>query len=522
MSQWNMRANLHIYVGYCLLSTITACHSASGAGASSATSSGAQVRSFIATTMAEADAGVAAVSADAAPLAQGLPASPPAADTAPSVRLPTIQRSRLPNGIELNVVEHRALPVVHVQILLRGAGAIFDPANKMGLASFTAELLREGAGALGSAEIAARIDASGARISTDTGDDALKITLDVLPERLTDMLTLVGSLIAHPRFDQPELERLRRRELDRLQQEQTEPSWLSQRPFYRALYPAGHPYSRFDTTPAVLRSLTRDDVVRFHHAQYVAGSMVVVAVGAVSAEEFTLTASRAFAEISQGNVTEPAFAPVAAPVASAARTILLVNRPNSQQSYVRVGRVGPRRSDPVWPSLAVSNQVLGAAPSSRLFVDLRERRSLTYGVYSRVSSAVHEGVVSASGSTRTPTTGEFVGALLAHLDGMSSVDVPDEELSGARRVLQNRFTTSIATAADLTGKITDLRQYGLPDDWFDSYRTALSTVSAQDVRASSNTYWSTTHSVIVVVGDVRRVLPQLRPFGTVRVLRLGE
>jgi predicted Zn-dependent peptidase len=467
------------------------------------------------------DAVSASVSAsDGASMASGLPSEPPQPGAVASVQLPPIVHSSLGNGIALNVVEHRALPVVHVQVLLRAAGASHDPAGKMGLANFTAELLREGAGALGSAEIAAQIDASGSRLSTVTEDDAVKITLDALPERLGAMLDLIGLLLTQPRFEPSELERLRRRELDRLQQESTEPSWLSQRPFYRAIYGEGHPYGRFDTTPAVIREITREDVVAFHRAHYVGGSISIVAVGAVDPREFALQASHALDRVPAGTAADPTFSPVPQ---RTGRQVFLVDRPGSQQSYVRVGQAGPARRDTIWPALAVSNQILGAAPSSRLFVDLRERRSLTYGVYSRVSSAAHEGIVSASGATRTQTTGEFVTALLAHLDRMATEPVGEQELSSARQVLINRFVTSVETAANITAKIAELRMFGLPDDWYEDYRSQLRSIDVTQVTATSQTFFATARAVIVVVGDARRVLPQLRSVSSsVRVLRAGE
>jgi zinc protease len=462
------------------------------------------------------DAGEGGVAEQAA---EPFPTTAPTAGAGVEFRLPPVRRTRLTNGVSVAVVEHRALPVLHVRVILRGAGSLFDPRDRPGLASITAELLREGVTGMDSRAIAAALDGAGASLGTDTGDDSVTLRLDTLPERADATLALVGRLLAEPTFPPDELDRLRRRELDRLAQEMADPAWLASRPFFRATYGEAHPYGRFDTTPAVLRAIRREDVLAFHRAHVRAGSITVVAVGATTSESFTQLAQRAFGAIAQGEVPRPTMP--AAPVREA-RQIFIVDRPASAQAYVRVGRVGVRRNDPSWASLTVANQVLGASPSSRLFVDLRERRSLTYGVYARVSAAVDEGVVSASGSTRLERCGEFVNALLEHLDRMGAEAVPEDELERARTVVQNRLPTSIATAGDLATRVSELELFSLGDDYFDQYRTRVAAVTSATVREAGQRFYGTRASVVVVVGPARTLRPALAGLGPVTVLRPGQ
>lgn len=460
-----------------------------------------------------------AVEVSAAIAEDGLPSSPPPIGEAPRFRMPRIERTTLSNGARVAFVEHRALPVLHVRVLLRGAGSLFDPVDRPGLASFVAQLSREGVAGMDSRAIAEAFDGAGARLSTDVDDDAATLTLDVLPERAEATLTLLGRVLREPTFDPRELEKLRRRELDRLAQEMADPAWLSSKPFYREVYGRGHPYGRFDTTREALRSITRDEVVSFHRARVTGGSLVVVGVGALRAEEFASLARRAFDGLPAGSTARPTMPALAA---REARQVFIVDRPASAQAFVRVGRVGVRRDDARWPALAVANQILGASPSSRLFVDLRERRSLTYGVYTRVRAAIDEGVVSASGSTRLERTGDFVRALIEHMDGMAREPVPEAELERARRVVQNRLPTSVATASDIAARVSELELYALGDRYFDEYSARVGAVSADDVRAAARDCFETARSVIVVVGPARRLRPMLLEFGSVTVLRPGE
>jgi zinc protease len=453
-------------------------------------------------------------------VAQAFPSQAPELSAAASIRWPQIQRSALGNGVSVAFVEHRALPVLHVRVILRGAGALFDPPSRPGLASITAELLREGITAMDSRAIAAAFDGAGARFETDVSDDAVTLSLETLPERAEQTLALVAKLVAEPTFPQDELDRLRRRELDRLAQEMADPAWLSQRPFFRAVYGAQHPYARFDTTPEALRAIRRDEVTRFHREHFLkGGSISIVAVGALEPSAFSQLAERAFGAIPQGAVARPAMPAIPT---RAAREVFIVDRPASAQAFVRVGRVGPKRSDALWPTLAVANQVLGAAPSSRLFVDLRERRSLTYGVYSRVTQKVDEGVVHAAGSTRIERAGDFTRALLEHLDRMAAEDVPAEELARAQRVVQNRFPVSFATASDLAARVSESLLYGLDQSYYEGYPARAAAVTSGNVREVGARFFASSTAVIVVVGPARTLRPMLQGLGPITVLRPGQ
>ncbi|MBL8678683.1 MAG: insulinase family protein [Myxococcales bacterium] len=508
----------HLIVCASMVALVAGCPR-QGDGEGQGRSSGGQSTGPVGSADASAIDATNAAVADAGAASEPFPTEPPTAAAGVEFRLPAVRRTRLTNGVSLALVEHRALPVLHVRVILRGAGALFDPRDRPGLASITASLLREGATGMDSRAIAAALDGAGASLDTDVGDDAITLSLQTLPERAEATLSLVGKLLSEPTFPVDELDRLRRRELDRLAQEMAEPAWLSFRPFYRAVYGEAHPYSRFDTTPAALRAMQRSDVVGFHRDHVKGGAITVVAVGAITSDAFSQLAQRAFGAIAPGEVARPTMPAVPAPES---RRVFIVDRAGSAQAYVRVGRIGVRRNDPSWAALTVANQVLGASPSSRLFVDLRERRSLTYGVYSRVSAAVDQGVVSASGSTRLERCEDFVTALLEHLDRMGSEPVAADELTRARTVVQNRLPTSIATAGDLAARVAELELFSLGDDYFDRYRERVAEVSSAAVREVGQRYYGSATSVIVVVGPARQLRAKLARFGAVTVLRPAQ
>ena len=155
-----------------------------------------------------------------------------------------------------------------------------------------------------------------------------------------------------------------------------------------------------------------------------------------------------------------------------ARDVIVVDRPESAQSVIVIGNAAVTRASVDYLPLVVANQVLGGSAAARLFMDLRERRSLTYGAYSTITDTVGTGAFRASASVRNDVTGEAVEAFFEHLVRIRTERVPAAELTDAHRYLSDSFPLR-RYARKIAGLISDLRIFGLPDDYWDRYRTAV-------------------------------------------------
>ncbi len=432
------------------------------------------------------------------PHAPAVRMDPPANGPARDVHLPAVRRRRLANGIELNAVEYHTLPVLHVRLTVR-AGSAHDPANLPGLASITGDMLKEGTRAHASAQLAEAIEFVGGSLDVSTSSDATVISVSVLKDHAETALNLLAEVLTQPTFPQGELDKLKRRENDRLERSQNDPSWLSRRAFAGALYGAQHPYGRFDTTPDVLRRLTRNDIVGFHRTRYVGGNMTAVIVGDLAPAQVDALVNRTLGRVRAG--TSPALTYPAAPAAATARQVVLVHRPNSPQSVVRIGNLGLRRRDDDYVPLSVATHYLGGGASARLFMDLRELRSLTYGAYARVGEAVDVGTWSASGQVRTPATGDAMYAFFRHLECATTTAAPDAEMAQTRSYLVDSFPLSIETPGNIADLIVGMRLFGLADDWYDNFRTRVQGVDGATALATAQRYVHPDRALVVVVGD---------------------
>jgi len=438
--------------------------------------------------VAAADAG--------APEAAPLRVTPPTPGPARDVRLPAVRRSRLANGLEVNAVAYNTLPVLHIRLMVR-AGSSHDPANLPGLASLTGDMLKEGCRGRTSAQIAEAIAFVGGSISVSTTQDGTTFSISVLKDHAETAFTLLADILTTPTFPASELEKLRRRELDRLERSVNDPGWLSRRAYYQALYPATHPYARIDTSPEVLRRITRNDVVTLHRNRYVAGAMQLTVVGDVTQAQLDPLLGHTLGRIRRGVAPGINF-PVAPPATG--RQVILIDRPGSAQSVIRVGNLALRRNDESWTPFAVANQLLGGGVSSRLFMDLRELRSLTYGAYARVSENVGMGSWFAGGQVRNAVTADALQAFLQHLECLSTETAPEAELAQTRSYIVDSFPLTIETPGNVADLVSGMRFFDLPDDYFDTYRTRVGQVTPAAALEAARQFIRPAASVVVVVG----------------------
>lgn len=440
---------------------------------------------------------------------------PPESGPRREVRFPPIVRQSLPNGLEINAVETAGLPVIYLQLVIKSGGES-DPQGMPGLASLVASMLKEGTRSRTSARLAEDVEFLGASLDTWSDEENIYIQVRALSEHLDQAMDILADVAQRPAFNAEELRKLKAREIDRLALQQNDANFLATRELYKALYGA-HPYANVDTTTDVVNRVTRNDLQRWHRANVVPNNAVLIAVGAVPPATIQAGATRVFGSWARLDV---AAAQYPAPPQATTRRVILVDRPESVQSVIAIGNLSLARNSPDYVPLMVANQVLGGSAASRLFMDLRERRSLTYGAYSRIAENVQVGAFRARASVRNQVTREAMEAFMEHLQRITTEAPPREELANAHNYLSDSFPLQIDTPGKVANLVADLRIFGLPDDYWETYRAQIREVDPEEALGAAREYIHPERAVIVVVGRAADVLEPLRAWGSVEVLNV--
>jgi predicted Zn-dependent peptidase len=438
---------------------------------------------------------------------------PPSPSEAKDMSLPPVQVSSLDNGLELNTIVTDQLPVVYATLVIRSGGES-DPPKLPGLSGLVAQMLKEGTTKRSSAEIAEEIEFLGADLWASSDEENTYIGVRALAEQFDVVIAILAEVAGTPAFSTKELEKLKRRELDRLALSEREPRYIARRTFYRQLY-GQHPYGTVDTTPRAVKRVRRQDLVRWHREHFVGKNAFLVVAGDVDPDRVAEAAQKALGSWNAGKRSAPTYSEPPKPTN---RNILVVDRPGSVQSVIYIGNLAIARANREWIPLMVSNQVLGGSAASRLFMDLRERRSLTYGAYSSIGERVDIGPFVAYASVRTEVTTEAIGAFFEHLERIHLEQAEPEELVNAKRYLSDSFPLKVDTPGKLSELVVELRTFGLPDDYWDRYRQAIRKTSASEAQYVARSYIRPKDSLVVIVGQAADFAQSLQQFGPVTVV----
>jgi zinc protease len=439
--------------------------------------------------------------------------SPPPSAPAREIHFPPIVRANTASGLEINTVALHGVPVVQVKLVIK-SGSAADPTDLPGTAQMVAQMLKEGTTKKTSAKIAEAIDFLGARLNIRNDEEQISISIQALADQLPDALSLVAELATQPTFDDAELKKLKKRELDRLSLAGQSPNFLARREFWKALY-GPHPYSHVDTTKDVVKRIKRTDLAAFHKKFFAPNNAFLVVVGDIAAENVQASATKAFAAWAPRTVAPVEYP---SPPARAAREIVLVDRPESVQSVIYVGNLALARKDADYVPLLVANQVLGGSAASRMFMDLREKQSLTYGAYSDLEEGIVPVPFRAFAAVRNEVTAQAMKAFMEHLVRISTEPAPEAELNDAKRLLIDSFPLHIETPGEIAGLVAELRTYGFPDNYWDGFRNEIAAVSSQAALAAAQKYIKPNQALIVVVGKAAAVKEAVSAYGSVKVI----
>ncbi|HTQ02559.1 MAG TPA: pitrilysin family protein [Polyangiaceae bacterium] len=454
-----------------------------------------------------------------APVAEDPLAKPPPAGALPEPEFPASRHFVLDNGTALQVITRKDFPLVEVRLLV--FSGVASDGERPGLGALTGELLKAGgAGPSSALGLGERADALGGRLDVTTRRDSTSLSIGVTSVDFERALDLVADVGLRPRFSPLEFEKLRQREIQRVKSEETgDADWAASMVLYRQLYalPQGeHPYSHYDATPADFERISLADCHAWYARHFTPHNALLVVAGDVDPDAVKLAAERAFAAW-KGAAPAPLDFPNPAP--SLEPTVWLVDRPHTAQSDIYVATLGPERSSSVWPAFAASNQILGGGLASRLFLDVREKRSLAYHTGSTAEEPAHGPVpLVLSAGTQTSKTSTTVEALLENLRRMGETPPAPWEVAMAVRSLSDEMlfrTERLGALADLAAELAVLH---LPDDYFDGLRRDLEKLTPADVFTVARRYFDVEHPVIVVAGDAAEIAEPLRRFGNVEIV----
>ncbi|HMG13411.1 MAG TPA: pitrilysin family protein, partial [Gemmatimonadaceae bacterium] len=450
--------------------------------------------------------GLALIFAADAARAQTMQPPPPSA-LRPYI-FPAVEQFQLSNGLKVILVQKHTLPVVEGRLIL-DAGAMREPAAKSGLASLTGRLLSEGTGTMTGADIAKAMDALGAQYSTGAGFSTSFADVVALRNVFPEAMSLAAKTIIAPTLPVSEFNRVKNQAIAAYQQSHARTAGLAADAFIRAAFDSTAPFSRpASGNLTTIGGLTREDVVNWHQTMFAPSAATLLLVGDISLAEARTVAQQAFGT---WTASRAALSAVANPVrASTGTRVILVDRPGSVQSSIVVGQAGFRATDPDYISMVALNHIFGGGFSSRMNMNLREKHGYTYGAFSGLDLRPGAGAFRASSEVRTNATDSALVEAIGEYKRIASEAVPANELQSMVNNLVSGFPNSVQSVQGLSASLQNLIVWGLPLDFYTTYRERLSAVTPDDIKRVGASKLTPDNVIVVVAGDLAKIEAPIR------------
>ena len=435
----------------------------------------------------------------------------PKAGKTPAFSAPVWTRTRLANGAELIVVQKHDLPLVAFNLDFVGGAANYEPADKVGLASFAGQMLSEGTKSRTADQLSEAQQLLGTAINASVGTESGTIAFTSLKGKFEPALGTLADMLLNSTFPDSALDRIRGRTLVALTQQKDQPASIAGRATAKVNYGDQHPYGRVPSENSV-KAITRADVVAFAANYFRPGRAVITVSGDIDPKVARAAVEKAFAAWPAGGA-RPSFAygPLPAP---RARTIYLVDKPKAAQSVFALGGPGPARSTPDYYALTLMNRMLGGSIQSRLSHDIREVKGYSYGVGSAFAFGRGPGAFRAGGSIVSAKSDSALIAFMTHFKGARG-DAPftDDEIAEGRESLIQSLPSRFSTVNGIAASISALFTQDLPATYYRDYAAKINAVTKSDLDRVAKTYLDVDHMNLVIVGDRASIEGPLKATG---------
>ena len=434
----------------------------------------------------------------------------------PELKLPKLQRSTLSNGLKVILAERHEVPLVNFTLAF-DAGYAADQLASPGTASMTMALLTGGTKTMNALQISDRQELLGAQISAGSNLDLSTVHLSSLKSKLDDSLALYADVVLNASFPQSDFDRQQKQTLAGIKREENSPVAAALRVMPGLLYGNDHAYGNPLTgsgTSASVVKMAREDLVKFRDTWFKPNNATLVIVGDTTLSEVTPKLEKLFSTWKSGNVPKKTVKTVNLPAKS---TVYLIDKPGALQSVIVAGVVAPPEGNPKEIAIEAMNDGLGGNFGARLNMNLREDKHWSYGASMRLWDARGQRPYLAVAPVQTDKTKESLAEMNKEFhDVVGSRPLSQEELEKVQANETLSLPGSRETQNAVGGSILDLVQFGLPDDYYETYAGKVRALKTNDLADAAHFVVHPDQVTWVIVGDRAKIE------AGVKGLNLGE
>ena len=426
------------------------------------------------------------------------------------LRIPHVEEYTLANGMRVYLLEDHELPLVNGLALVR-TGNLFDPPEKVGLATLTGMVMRTGGTTARSGDqLDEDLENIAASVESSIEETSGEVSFSALSENADKVLSVFHDVIVEPAFRQERFDLAKSQLRDEIARRNDDPEAVAGREFTSLVYGKDTPYG-CQIEYATLARIQREDLARFHRRYFFPANIQLAVYG-----DFSTPAMKQKLEALFGRWTDSqaAVGPFPAVRDVPHPGVFLAVKEDVNQTVFSLGQLGGVLRDKNEPALEIMADILGGGFSSRLFKRVRTQLGYAYGIAAEWAAAYdHPGLFEIEGSTKSGTTTEAIEVVRQEVDRIRASEVADQELETAKGTSLNGFVFHFDTPAKTLSRVLRYRYYGYPDDFIFGYQKALGAVTKADVLRVAREYLHPEAFTVVAVGNPKEFGKPLNALG---------
>jgi zinc protease len=401
------------------------------------------------------------------------------------------------SGITAWLVEDHSLPIISLQFSFKGAGAARDGKDKQGLARLLSNTMDEGAGDLTSQEFQKALSDHSITLRFNSGRDNFGGQLKTLSRYQDKAFKLLKLALNSPRFDAEPVERMRQANLSRIKQSMGDPEWINARIFNDVAF-AGHPYAlNSGGTLTSLKNITAQDLKNHHQTWLTRDNLRIGVTGDITEDKLKDILNDIFGELPKSS---PKNDNQNFTLQNTGKTF--VYNKDIPQTIITSALPSIKINDPDYYILRVMNYIYGGGGfGSRLMEEAREKRGLTYGIYSGPMNQDNINIINISTSTKNESTNEMLSIISEEMKTMSNTLVSEDELNSAKSYMTGSMPLSLTSTDKVSGILLNMQLNDRQIDYLDHYKSHINAVTREDIQRVAKNLLTPNKLLTVMVGQ---------------------
>ena len=443
----------------------------------------------------------------------------------PELDLPEIQRAKLSNGLEVVLAERHDVPMINLSFQIK-SGHATDPLGQPGLANFTMSMLTEGSKSFNALELSDQLEELGTDLYTSTGLDSSSINISSLKSSFEESIEIMFEVITEPTFDQEEIDRKKIRWLAAIDQSLSTPNGMVSNLIPEILYGEDHPYAKpfsGNGTRESIQWMSRDDLINYKNRFIAPSNGTLILVGDTTLDEILPILEAQFGSWPENRMLKGAQLVYTINKEPDSRRVFLIDKPGAVQSLIVAGQLMPGMRTPDEIDIDLMNRVIGGSFTSRLNMNLREDKSWSYGVRTRLSQYKGPRPMLVSAPVQTDKTVDSIQEIIREYDEyLSSNPAKNEELEAIVNDLSLGLIGDFETFGSLMSGLSGIVSFDREDDFLDNLPTKYRSMTIDNINAAAERYIDPSIWTWVIVGDLSKIEQGIRELdlGEIEILKL--